>query len=168
MTWAILATGPSMSRALADSVRSVKTIAVSDAFRLAPWADALVSADRKWWTANPDARQFAGQKYMAMRDLDDQVERVNTSINGINSGLLALHVAVKLGAKRILLLGFDMHGGHFFGPHAEPLSNTTEKRFEVFKRQFAAYRPAGVEILNCTPGSSLNCYPMANLEDVLC
>lgn len=170
MTWVILATGPSMSQAVADSVRSAKTVAVSDAFRLAPRADVLVSADRKWWIANPDAKEFAGLKFAAIKPHEDAdgIERFNAGVNSINSGLLACHVAAKLGAKMILLCGFDLHGTHYFGPHREPLTNTTDKRFEVFKRQFAAYRPAGVEIINCTPGSALRCYPMGNLEDYLC
>lgn len=58
----ILATGPSMSQAVADSARGFGTvIAVSDAYRLAPWADCLVSADTAWWKHhNPD---FAGPKF---------------------------------------------------------------------------------------------------------
>lgn len=76
--------------------------------------------------------------------------------------------AVELGAARVLLLGFDMRGAHYFGPHRAPLKNTDAARFEKFKRQFAAYRPPGVEIINCTPGSALSCYPLGQLEDYLC
>lgn len=61
MIFAVLATGPSLA---SEDVERVKgrfhVIAVSDAFRLAPWADALVSADAAWWKAHPDAKDFAG------------------------------------------------------------------------------------------------------------
>lgn len=78
-------------------------------------------------------------------------------------------VAVSLGAKRVLLCGFDMNrpGDHFFGRHVLPLKSTTPQRQEIFKRQFAGYRPRGVEIINCTPGSALHAYPKRDLEDCL-
>ena len=163
MDWAILATGPSMSQAVADSVRGrCKAAAVSDAFRLAPWADVLVSADRKWWDYHRPA--YDGPKYSAVEA--QGVERFKGAISGENSTLLAMKVAVSLGATRLLLLGVDMQGSHFFGPHHEPRWNTKPERFEVFKRQFAEYRPKSVEVVNCTPGSGLKCYPMARLEEV--
>jgi hypothetical protein len=165
MIWAILATGPSMSQAVADSVRGrCSVVAVSDAYKLAPWADALVSSDLKWWRHHqPD---FPGAKYAAVEVAG--VKRFDWTSTDTNSGLLGIKVAVNLGATRVLLLGFDMGGTHFFGKHPSPLRNTSDERFEVFKKQFADYRPRGVEIINCTPGSALKCYPMARLEDVLC
>lgn len=153
-----------MSQEVADSVRGkCKVIAVSDAYRLAPWADALVSSDRGWWRIhNPE---FQGLKFSGVPV--EGVTRVEGIVGGSNSGLIALKVAVSMGAKKILMLGYDMAGSHFFGQHPEPLRNTKPIRYEVFKKQFSQYRPKGVEIINCTPGSALTCYPMAKLEDVL-
>lgn len=170
-TWAVLATGPSMNQSVADAVRSrCNVVVVSDAYKLAPWADALVSADSAWWDAHPDALQFAGKRYGLVPQWIDLrgIERLSAP-QGTNSGLLAVMVAAGLGAKKIVLLGCDMHspGDHFFGRHAHGLKSTTQERMEVFKRQFASYKPRGIEIVNCTPGSALTCYPKANLEDVL-
>jgi hypothetical protein len=95
------------------------------------------------------------------------VERFPSADHGSNSGLLGCQVAVSMGAKTILLCGFDMKGSHFFGPHQAPLKNTQPARFEVFHRQFARFRPRGVEILNCTLGSALTCYPRAELNACL-
>lgn len=163
MIFAVLATGPSMSQAVADSVRGrCKVIAVSDSWQLAPWADALVSSDAGWWRHSQP--EFAGPKY-TLGSFPD-VEKVEGVAMGTNSGLLGIHVAVKLGATKVLLLGVDMHGTHFFGPHLT-LRNTRPARMEVFHRQFADYKPRGVEILNCNPASRLTCYPMARLEDHL-
>jgi hypothetical protein len=74
-TAAILASGPSMSQAVADTVRGrVRVIAVSNqgiptrcpdgsVRELAPWADVLYSSDRAWWTNNREAAlRFAGVK----------------------------------------------------------------------------------------------------------
>lgn len=164
MDFAILATGPSMSQAVADSVRGrCKVVAVSDTYRLAPWADVLVSADRKWWDYHQPI--YEGPRFAAVDTRG--CERFKGAISGENSTLLAMKVAVSLGARRLLLLGVDMKGSHFFGPHHEPRWNTKPERFEVFKRQFAEYRPKGVEIFNCNEASGLRCYPMARLDELL-
>lgn len=171
MTWVVLASGPSISQTVADSVRGrCKVVAVSDCYRLTPWANALASTDAGWWRANPAALKFPGLKFGAMPDFRaiPGVERLPVD-TGTNSGLLGVMVAVKLGAKRVFLCGFDMNrpGVHFFGRHVAPLKSTTAARQEVFKRQFANYRPRGVEIINCTPGSALHVYPKRDLEDCL-
>lgn len=165
MIWACLATGPSMSQAVADAVRGkCKVVVVSDAVRLAPWADVMVSSDLKWWKHHEP--EFAGPKYATVEIPHTDIKRFDTE-TATNSGLLALKVAVSLGAKRVLLLGYDMGGTHFFGPHPEPLRNTKPERFEVFKKQFAGFAPRGVEIINCTPGSALDCFPRGELDACL-
>lgn len=169
-TWAVLATGPSMCQALADSVRGrCYVVAVSDSYRLAPWADAIASSDIAWWRQHPQAMGLPGVKFTAAPTWQgaDQLARVPEAVSGTNSGLLGLMVAVRMGAKRVLLLGLDLRGDHFFGRHPEPLKNPDDHRFAVFCRQFEAYRPRGVEILNCTPGSALDVYPRADLADCL-
>jgi hypothetical protein len=170
-TVAILATGPSMSQSLVDSLpASVPLIAVSDAYRLAPHAKALVAQDRKWWNAHPDAMQFEGPKFSCYpMDGITQVFVDGAVTTGTNSGALALYVAVKHGAKKVLLLGFDMHGDHFFGRHPEPLTNTLPYRFRIFMQQFRRLaglcKREGVRVVNCTPGSSLTCFPFGTVAE---
>lgn len=171
-TWAVLATGPSLSQAVADAVRGrCKVAAVSDSIRLAPWADVLVSADRAWWDFHGEKLDFAGPRYGVMPDFQqiNGVERFKAP-SGTNSALVATMVAVSLGATKVLLCGVDLHspGDHFFGRHPAGLKSTPAKRLEVFKEQFARYRPKGVEIVNCTPGSALTAYRMGTLEDEIC
>lgn len=171
-TWCVLATGPSMSQAVADAVHGrCKVAAVSDSIRLAPWADVLVSADRAWWDFHGKKLDFAGPRYGVMPDFQQikGVERVKAP-SGTNSALVAAMVAVSLGATKVLLCGVDLHspGDHFFGRHPEGLKSTPAKRLEVFKDQFARYRPKGVEIVNCSPGSALKAYRIGMLEEELC
>ena len=78
---------------------------------------------------------------------------------------MGMIVAKTLGAKRLVLLGFDMHGTHFFGKHPEPLKNTTEKIFKTHIRQFDGF--SGCEVINCTPNSSLTRFPLRPLREVL-
>lgn len=165
----ILATGESVSQKLADSLKGRFVIAVSDAYKLAPWANVLVSQDKRWWNHNPEAMKFEGLKYGGW-DIKgvEQVAYEGPIATSSNSGLLAAFVAHKVfKATRIILCGIDLHGSHFFGLHPEPLRNTKPHRFDIFQRQFAEFKPKGVEILNASPISRLSAYPKVRLEDVL-
>ena len=121
-------------------------MAVSNAYQLAPWADALVSADAAWWKAHRDALELPCQKFGNIHDFQGVkgVEKLNAP-SGLNSGLLGIMTAVKMGATKVLLLGFDLHspGQHFFGRHPKPLKSTSDERMKVFHRQFAGYRSSG-------------------------
>jgi len=186
-TVAVLASGPSMSAAVADAVRAAgaAAVAVNSTFRLAPWAWALYAADEEWWhhPANGDAKRFAGHKISVSRvhgvhglantgplGFDPDPRCIRT---GGNSGYQAVHVAAHAGAGRILLCGFDMHGPgeHWHGAHPAGLRETTVCTFSSWVERFASIaeplRARGIEVLNCTPGSSLTCFPTADLEDAL-
>lgn len=165
MTWAILASGPSMSQEVADYVRGkCKVLVVSNVYKLAPWADVLVSNDRKWWEQYPEAFDFQGKKFCSqpLRGVEQFTGHIP---KGRNSGLMGMFVARKLGARRLLLCGFDMHGTHFFGPHPEPLRNSTERIFRSHIGQFNGF--SGCDVINCTPGSRLTQFSIKELKDVL-
>lgn len=160
--FAVLGTGPSLKREDVESLTGrCKVVAVSDAYRMAPRADALASFDRKWWDANPEAKLFPGRKFCGVET--NFGERLK--LGGLsNSGLFGMYVAEALGASRIILLGFDMRGSHFFGNHRPPLSDTPPERFEIFQRQFARWN--GCPVINCTPLSALEAFPFAKLETI--
>lgn len=149
-----------MSQALADSLRGNFCGVVNNCFELAPWADFLVANDYEWWRAHPRAFEFAGRKFSANEI--DGVEHVAGAKTGWNSGMLALEVAVRLGATSIDLHGFDMRGSHYFGAYANGLANTTETRRAVHLRQYrewAEQHPL-ITVINRTPNSALDCFPM--------
>jgi hypothetical protein len=168
--FAILCTGPSMSQAVADSVRHLHVVAVNACYELAPWADALAANDTAWWSNNPQAQQFKGRKFSS--NVIRGVERI-TDDGRVRSehcsGVVGLEVAKHLGATRILLLGVDFHGSHYFGDYTGRLRNTTDLRRKHHAKQFAEWGKTnkGVEVLNCTEGSELKCFPMARLDEVL-
>ena len=170
MQWILLAPGPSMSQALADSVRDHRVVAINNVYELAPWADALAANDLSWWRKHPEAKQFAGAKYSANR-IGDGVEQVRSPLvtSCSNSGVLALEVAKRQGATRILLLGFDMHGTHYFGKYTNGCTNTTEARRKIHHHQFARWGRANrnIEIVNCTSGSVLTCFKTARMDEYL-
>ena len=158
-----------MSQEIADSVRGrARVVAVSDAFRLAPWADAMFASDRAWWTANPDAIEFAGQKFSGMK-----VQGVSTfkpafpQRLGCNSGLVACMLAESLGATKIILLGFDLNGEHYFGEHPPVLKKTSPARFHGMRIEFSKWKHRA-HVVNATPHSHLQAFPATTLEAALC
>jgi hypothetical protein len=177
-TVAILASGPSMSLEVAQQSAKYITIAVNDTFELAPHAVILYAADRKWWEQRPQALKFPGLKVT----VDERTEFPEVLLlkrskvegfdpdpgslcTGGNSGYQAVHLAIHAGATRILLCGFDMKGAHYFGKHKGPLVNTDPVSFEWWKNRFPALKGRGAEIINCSPNSSLQCFPFGSLSD---
>jgi len=157
-----------MSHLVAESVRGrCGVIAVSNAYLLAPWADALCSCDVKWWNNHPDAFHFKGRKFCSMHYKGlEPMPWAPPFTKETNSGLRAMAVARDVfGATKILMLGFDMHGTHFFGRHRPPLQNPNEARFGGFRRQFNSWR--GPEAVNCTPGSSLTRFRFSTIDEEL-
>lgn len=95
--------------------------------------------------------------------------------SGGNSGYQMFNLAGHLigWAGRILLLAYDLKQGadgrlHWFGDHPQPLRNG--KNYPLWRKRFAtipASLPAGVEVLNCTRDTALDCFRCARLEEVL-
>src|SRR5690606_15732040 len=135
-----------------------------NAYELAPWAEALVANDVNWWRKHPEALKFEGWKFSANR-----VKGVELAKGGrcnLNSGTLALIVAVtEYKATQIRMHGFDFHGTHFFGPYKNGCGNTSKARRNKHKNQMRSWRVANskIEVVNCTPGSELTCFPMGEL-----
>lgn len=93
---------------------------------------------------------------------------------GQNSGYQAINLAVNLGADRIILLGFDMKSGkdanHFWGDyddHGNPTKGLYKQWKNNFKTMVEPLKEIGVQVINCTDGSALKCFPRCELERVI-
>lgn len=164
MIVAVLCTGPSLTKADVDLCRERcdKVVAVSDAFYMAPWADALVSYDRAWWKAHKPA--YDGPRYHCHVEPIEGMEMVEPRPG--NSGTLGLAVAVKMKPRRIVLLGADLKGTHYFGRHQKSgLRHTNANQFKTMHRHFAAFSKHPV--VNCSPDSALTCFPKMTLREAL-
>lgn len=194
-TVAVLASGPSMSQAVADKIHAanVPAIAINTTFRLAPWAWAIYAADADWWLhpKNRDAlREFGGLKIsihgpetdrisglrlLRRSSLDKMPDAQDAILTLSHSGAQALQIAAKTGARRVLLCGYDMRvtpdACHWHGAHPPQLKKTDPDNYPGWIRKIASIAPTlakrGVEVLNCTPDSALQCFPMVTLEDAL-
>lgn len=163
-TWALLAPGPSAS---SKGLEGLPLGVIGNAFELAPWADFIAASDSAWWRRYPKAMAIP-KRYSMLQT--PEVERVRIPQLGstVNSGVLGLECAVRLGAKRILLVGFDMRGTHFFGAYENGLRNTQpHQRLQHLKQYeaWAKYRRA--EVINCTEGSAIDCFPRKSLDACL-
>ena len=184
----ILAGGASLSvRGVAHVARAklenrCRVTAVNDAVYLAWWADALHAADEKWWLAHwPRVRDFPGAMTslqpvpgnMRVRQLTDTGPdgfdwRPGFVRTGANSGYQAVHLAMQTNTKRIILLGFDMHGAHWHGGHpGEPQADFHSVMIPRFATLIEPARELGIEILNCSSNSALTCFPTATLREVI-
>lgn len=94
---------------------------------------------------------------------------------GSHSGFQALNIAFHLGAKRICLLGYDMRfekRPHWFGDHPQTLQNAHEpgwyaRWLPVYDEAAPQLDRAGVDVVNCTPGSAINCFRRATISEAL-
>jgi len=176
-----------MSADVARQVRAanIPTIAINDTAKLAPWADILYACDYSWWMHHYEwALKHGGLKVTC----DDSVpfpqvlclkqsgksgfDPDPTCIRtGNNGGYQSLHIAIQAAAKRILLCGYDMQGGHWFGRHPPNLADDPDVHRREFIPEFEKLAPLlpelDVEVINCMPGSALRCFPFGNLEDEL-
>lgn len=186
MTVAILASGAGTTEEAARAVQAARVpcIAINTTHRRAPFADMVYAADADWWRHPTNADVYA---LPALRVTVTPVPRVlllrNTGRSGYdpdptavrtgeNSGYQAIHIAMTAKARRILLVGFNMTGPHWHGTHPPGLREAPEEHYALFRKHFSSLvEPAktlGVEIINCTPGSTITCFEHAKLEDVLC
>lgn len=187
-----IACGPSLKLEDVEHARSRvdAVIAVNDAWTLAPWATALMASDSTWWMHHSCLRQFPGLKFSLEKRANEKCKDVivlkRTKDEGLeldpsglstcrNSGGAAVNLAVHLGAKRIVLLGYDMSmpGGvkreHFFGAHQFPLrSNSPYPMFrDTFKKMVEPLKAIGVSVVNCSRYSELDCFPKRSLREEL-
>ncbi len=201
-TVAIFAGGPSLTQRDVDAVKRalhVRCITVNDSYRLAPWADLAYFCDLRWWSwhhERPEWREMLARaasgdaivatlenlellgKHPYIRSLRN-VGRDGIALepghikNGGNGGYQALNIAVQLGARRVLLLGFDMRRvgtrSHWHDGHPVIAPDTVYRDLMIPAYTGAAPELArlGVEVVNCTPGSALTVFPFQSIDEAL-
>jgi hypothetical protein len=187
----LIGCGPSLKGMdLAPLADHGRVIAINDSFLLAPQADVLYFCDLKWWKGRKEqvAERFKGRYIVTLGNMVPGVcslrctgpSGLETDPGGLrhgsNSGYQAINLAYHFGASRIVLLGYDMrvsNGDLHWNPRPErqdadsfqrTLQNVMLPRFQTL---VAPLRDAGVEVLNCTPGSALECWPKMDLWEML-
>lgn len=192
----IIANGISLTRDDIDTAHALApdatTIAISDSYILAPHAQYLYACDYKWWHwryASVLGVGFAGQLLSIDPVAVEKFDRIeliacvdaaaakpglckshNAIHNGFSSGYQAVHIARNMGATKIVLLGFDYGAtgqGHWFGGHPD----NSVSDFPVMVRAFDSLAQdlidEGIEVINCTRKTALQCFPRNLLQNAL-
>lgn len=189
-TVAILGCGP--SRNLVDMERlyesRYRVIAINDSIRAYPAAEILYFCDQAWWEARRGAiRIWQCESIVTLENQIPGVHRLRNTgplgfdpdpsclRHGSNSGYQAIHLAAHLGAKRIILFGYDLRvvRGQL---HAEArpenrtaadFALTLDVMLEKFPSIVDPLKERGIEVLNATLGSALQCWPIIGVEEAL-
>ena len=180
--------GPSLRRFDWQSLKDRPCVAINEAGHEAPWAKILYFNDYSWYAANNDlVHRFAGITATYDENLSARTdvkvhhtggEGFDTAWPGIrhgnNSGYAAINVAWHFGARKLALLGYDM--GPDIADKDRPNYHTRYKRrqfkdwkFRNWIRIFKAleYEEYGMEIVNCSMLSRLECFPKVSIDEVL-
>lgn len=191
---AIIACGPSAKDAEIELLRGkMFVLAIKQSVDLCPWADAVYGCDAPWWLHRNGLPEFKGLKLAwearaceKFRDLKkveipdklrDELlldEPLKVGAGG-NSGFQALNIAVQFGARRIVLIGFDMQdrsGQHWYGRNNWPEANNPDE--SNFRRWRAAFDQAsaqlvqrGVEVVNASSISAMKCFSKRSLAEIV-
>lgn len=190
-TVVLVATGPSAGTADLEIVMAGgwPCVVINDAWRLAPWAHLLYACDTSWWRYHGAAvcSGFAGERWtqceIAAREFGLRriagVDAAGLSEDprliyfNANSGAQAMNLAMHRGARRFVLVGYDMGavGGmeHFFGSHPEPIARPTP--YDQLLRNFAVIardcERLGLPVVNASLVSRLTCFPKSDLASAL-
>lgn len=193
-TVVILGAGPSLTQEIVDKVSPYfDIITVNNSVFLNPDCIALVAQDKGWWENFRDDVincGFNAEVYSSTKKAKHPFKKrvVGASVRGEilagstartpNSGALAVYIAACcLGYTRIVMLGFDMRGSHFFGDYSKEsgLRNvaTTESRYKSMfvefdnTARFIKLQRPQVEIINCTDNSAIDSFEKVPLDELI-
>ena len=174
-----------------------RVIAINAAFKIGNWIDCVFFGDAGWYLTNQKqlvefggikvtcAPKFAskrtgqseGIKYLARdgKKTDGISSQTNTVCWNKNSGAASISLAVHFGCKQIILLGFDMNMTELAGKQVHHWhTDYKPQKQPPFKRHLKGFgqiandaKERNIEILNCSPDSSIKCFPIVNLKEVL-
>lgn len=184
--------GPSHARLDLDQVRGWPLIAVNSACRkvqpIATHRDMLVFADNSWNENRPElARAWPGPVISVNRNakarLGDAVRYLDinalTARLGVlpdwaqaSSGHIAAALAAVMGARRLVLVGFECRAiaGRTHG-HGDYSQHDVSVFGDRFVPGWVGLAPAlarlGLQVVNATPDSAIPCFPFIPLDEAL-
>jgi hypothetical protein len=192
LTVICIGTGPSLTvEQVAVARTKGRLFGCNNAFVMAPDLELLYACNWAWWemywedvrylpcekwTTNREAADKFGLNWIAEKNAPGLSTDPNVIHHGHGSGYSLVSMAYRAGARRILLLGYDLkyapdYDGrarqagsgprHFFGEYPEPMQHWPSVKVkggvhvELVELYRSIHEQALVEIINCTPGSAL-------------
>tara|TARA_B100000900_G_C20435213_1_gene656684 strand:+ start:117 stop:920 length:804 start_codon:yes stop_codon:yes gene_type:complete len=182
----IVGGGPSLKGFDFRSLYGKRTIAINKALIYVTDPDVVYWTDGRFYTwFKNEVDSFKGLKFAlkpgSQYTSDIKILRKGkpygleidpeTLAHGFNSGYAAINLAYHLGAKRIVLLGFDMaedgKDTHFHDGYPTRSSGDKvykEKFLPGFKQLYDELKGTGVEVINASPNSRLKVFPKITLN----
>lgn len=185
----ILGGGPSLAKVDVSLLKDRRVIAVNAAFRIAPWADVCWFGDGRFHDWNmQELQDFKGLKFTCAdrQKWSPGVIQIKRSpiAFGIDvtptrvawnrsSGASAINLAVGLGARRIVLVGYDMklvngkHNWHDWHKSKAPVDIYENRFLEAFPHIKNALDIIGVKCCNVSEDTALTEFPYMPFEEAL-
>ncbi len=185
----IIGGGPSLKGFNWNLLKGKKTIAINKAIQFYPNADVVYWTDGRFhdWFKD-EISKFKGLKYtitprenfiegvsLLKRGIKFGLETApNALAHGNNSGYAAINLAIHLGAKKIILLGYDMSNSgkesHFHDGYK--VNATSEKIYTThFLPGFSVLKESikgmNIKILNASSESKLKTFPIITIDEAL-
>ncbi len=192
----ILAGGVSLAGQDTQRLEGRRTIAINSSDIAHPWADYLYSADYRWLFEHKSRIEKPWRdRIVTTTEAVDwpgmlHLRKVEPPVKGHKGGLGlsrdpravavrrtslqgAINLAVLLGAARLVLLGAD-GGPDKKGRTQHHAAHRWARKNDCWKEQrwdlsttVAPLLAAGVEVLNASPGSHLDLWPIVPLDEIL-
>jgi len=182
----IIGGGPSLKNFNFMGLVGSRVIAVNKAMYAYPNADVLFWTDSRFYTwykndidnfqclkyTLKSANQYTADVKILRKGAPHGLEEgTDTLAHGNNSGYAAINLAYHLGAKRIVLLGFDMCNDgivtHFHDGYPTRATGDriyVDKFLPGFTSLYECLKQKGVEVLNASPYSKLTVFTKISLE----
>lgn len=182
--------GPSLDRSDIDACQAAgcRILTINTAYQLCRDADIVYAPDARFWGWYPDALRLPGLKY-AFQIEAEGIEGVTvlqrTGYDGLemhprglrsggHSGYAAINLAVHLGARRIILLGYDLSpsatGQHHFNggdhPDGSHLPSYDVHR-DVYDTLVQPLKDLNITILNASRVSMIMAFTRVPLYEAL-
>jgi hypothetical protein len=181
----IVAGGPSVLDLDLRSLQGRRVIAINSSWSRVPFADLLFFGDARWWHHYRDEvlTSFSGRIATAARGIaHPRVLRLRATSDGFSrepdtvalrrtSTTAAINLAVHLGVVRIVLLGvdnkIDANGlTHHHAPHPWDLRcDWDRQQRDDFANISIALRSLGVDVINASAHSAVDCWPRLSFDE---
>lgn len=166
---------------MARSTGAVRVIAINDAVYPCWYADIAYACDAAWWRVHGPLSGFRGLRVTLEKPVHDGILQLENTGNtgfdpepgkirtGGNGGYQMLHLCAHLGASKVILVGLDMHGGHWFGQHPQSLLRSTNhqtlsNRVTRFVEMAPHLAKRGIDVVNVSSRSRLTVFRSGNLD----
>jgi hypothetical protein len=187
----IICGGPSAAEQGIERLRGRRVIVINASVKAAPWADILIFADDnpwRWYRSEIEAfngrvvKVYDGKPSARFPVRFEQYRKTRPPVLSRDPSCLtlarttttgAINLAAHLGSRLIVTLGLDGKRSedgrsHHHKPHPKPpMLGCWEKHRKELCSIVPSLKEWGVEVLNASPGSACDAFPIVTLDEAL-